>query len=209
MKYTYNIIVALLLLLVASSGKGQSMTDVLLNMPGQIIPLVTYEERLRLVDLYHSGQKAQIPQVSNDTLKLCALGNSYIHIRTSAAATVQIKRVGKDKKTIYAVIYTTEGPVAHSHIELYNSQWEMIPKPQKFFTAVTLKDFIIAQDKSEWIYRKVITPTIQYTMSEASNDIIATPTFVQTVDIESQKELTQYIHSDITIRWNGKKWVNK
>ncbi len=209
MKYTYNIIVALLLLLVASSGKGQSMTDVLLNMPGQIIPLVTYEERLQLVDLYHSGQKAQIPQVSNDTLQLYTLGNSYIHIRTSAAATVQIKRVGKDKKNIYAVIYTTEGPVAHSHIELYNSQWEMIPKPQKLITTVTLKDFIIAQDKSEWIYSKVITPTIQYTMSEASNNIIATPTFVQTVDIESQKELTQYIHSDITIRWNGKKWVNK
>lgn len=203
-------IATLLIIVYATNGiSAQSIADIWTNMPAHIMPNIGKNARLDMIDLYNAGMSAKIPTYTGDTVQLVTLGDTYLNLRTSKASTVQIKLINAGKKPLYAVITTVEGPAPNSHIDLYESNWQPVAI-NKHFTPVTVSDFIahpkkMRKERTE-LDQKITLHTIQYNMSDDTDNIIALPSFLQTLDDETRKEIEHNFHQQITLKWKGKKW---
>lgn len=207
MKSLVHITAIIFLAVTALSGQAQTVTDALKKMPQNIIINIDSIARLDMIDLYKAGMTAQARTIGGDTAHLTTLGDTYLHLRTSKASTMQIKLLQQGRKTYYAVITTVEGPVANSHLKLYNDAWQAVGTKKKF-TPLAIHDFIKTTDKKQRnaIAKEVVLPTIQYTMSEENNNITATPSFLFTLDEETRQRIMPHFHDTVVLQWNGRKW---
>ena len=191
------------------NSHAQSIADAWANMPTHIMPSIGKNARLDMIDLYNAGMSAKATTFTGDTACLTALGNNYLILRTSKASTMQMMQIVDGKKLLYAIITTIEGPVANSHLDMYDEKWTPMAT-KKFFPDITVADFInLPKNKRkerEELLKKIPLHTIQYNMTHMTNDIIATPSFLQTLDEETRKEIESCFHSQITLQWKGKKW---
>ena len=211
-RHTY-IISLLLCLLGTIELSAQKIEEAWMDMPAHITPYIGQGALLDMIDLYNAGMKACASTFTGDTAQLYTLGDTYLHMRTSRASTLQIKQIKEGKKTLYVVITTIEGPVPNSHIDLYDEHWQLTTKPQRF-TPVTVADFIDPQKKKrkerELLVKQIILPTIQYSMCEPTNDIIATPSFMQTLDEETRHNIQENFYQQLILQWKRGKWkINK
>ncbi len=208
--YTY-ILIALLLLSMRIVGTAQSMSDVWKDIPKSIVPTVSNTSRLDMIDLYQAGMTARTTTSFGDEAQILVMGESYMAVRTSQASVLQIKRLGKIRRPIYAVVVTVETPVPHSRVELYNAKWEAISLDKRL-PRIGVEAFVSDSLKGDYrklLLSKVKVRTIQYNMSEESCDLIVVPSFMQILDENTRQELTPYIKPQIRLSWQGKKWVLK
>ena len=203
-------IATLLIIAHATNGiSAQTIADAWVNMPAHIMPLIGKNARLDMIDLYKAGMSAKIPTFTGDTVHLSALGNTYLNLRTSKASTIQLKQIKSGKKLLYVIITTVEGPVPNSHINLYDTNWQAIDT-KKHFTPVSVANFINLPNKLRKertaLTHKILIPTIQYSMNDSTNNIIARPSFLQTLDNDTRLEIEQDFHKQLTLQWKAKKW---
>lgn len=209
MKYICHIATTILFILSSVLLSAQTVADAWKSMPVDIQPTIDSIARLDMIDLYQAGMAAKSTTLLGDTARLITMSDSYIALRTSKSSTMQIKCIKHKKQEIYAVITTTEGPAANSHMELYNPYWEKLPL-EKYFTPPTVDNFI--GDKHDHsisfddIRKEIVIPTIQYMMNDSTNNITFTPTFLYTLDKETRKKIEPYIKTHIRQKWTGRKW---
>lgn len=167
---------------------------------------ISQNQRLDLIDLYRNNLPAHTATAMGDTLRLITLQPTYMHLRTSKASTIEMKIIGSGKRSLYVVINTIESPTAHSHIDIYNSQWEKLD-PDKYLTLPTVATFFNNNTPpTDEQLSQVKLPFIQYTMRDDNNNIIATATFISTLDIELQRTFEQQCSRNLILKWKGKKW---
>lgn len=209
MKIAYYIASILMMACVAIGSSAQTVADAWSNMPLHITPSIGKNARLDMIDLYNAGMKAKAPTLTGDTACLTTLSDTYLLLRTSKASTLQVKQIKDGKTHLYAIITTIEGPVANSHIDLYDEKWHPIVL-KKHFTPITVADFInLPKNKRkehEALLKKIDLHTIQYTMCNETNDIVATPSFLHTLDKEARKEIEYHFKPQIALLWKNKKW---
>ena len=209
MKPIYYIVTLAMLAFSTINSHAQSIADAWANMPTHIMPSIGKNARLDMIDLYNAGMSAKATTFTGDTACLTALGNNYLILRTSKASTMQMMQIVDGKKLLYAIIITIEGPVANSHLDMYDEKWTPLAT-KKFFPDITVADFInLPKNKRkerEELLKKIPLHTIQYNITHTTNDIIAIPSFLQTLDDETRKEIESCFHSQITLQWKGKKW---
>ena len=209
MKPIYYIVTLSMLAFATINSQAQSIADAWANMPAHIMPSIGKNARLDMIDLYNAGMSAKAATFTGDTACLTALGNNYLFLRTSKASTMQMMQIVVGKKILYAIITTIEGPVANSHINIYDEQWQPLGV-KKYFPEITVEDFInlpkSKRKEREELLKKIPLHTIQYNMTHMTNDIIATPSFLQTLDEETRKEIESSFHTQIILQWKGKKW---
>lgn len=182
------------------------MTDVWLNIPQSVVGNITPNERLDLIDLYQYGLLACIEAPMGDTIRLTTLQPTYMQLRTSKVSTTQVKMIGKGRKLIYVVVKSIEAPTPNSHIEIYNAQWEQLPT-EKYLTLPTVATFFNkSTPPTPKLLSYVTLPFIQYTLCDDNNDIIATASFISTLDINIQPTFEAQCSSNLLLKWKGRKW---
>ncbi len=188
---------------------AQSMADVWKDIPRSIVPTIDLNSRLDMIDLYQAGLTARSTTLLGDEAQILVMGESYMAVRTSRASVVQIKRLGKSRKPLYAIVITVEAPVPHSRVELYNAKWESISLDKRL-PDIGVEAFVVdslSGDYRELLLGNVKVNTLQYNMSEESTDLIVKPSFMQVLDKNIREELTPYIRSELRLSWRGRKWV--
>lgn len=190
-------------------AQDNTVAEAFSTMPLDLTITIDSMARLDMIDLYQAGMTAHARTLLGDTAQIISMGQTFMELRTSKASTLQIKQVGKGKKTLYILITTTYAPVAHSHIDIYNAQWQLQPL-KKHFKALTLQDFIALpkRDKEgrKEVSSHIIIPTIQYTMCEESDTIVAIPTFMQVLDKETRGKIVEHIYPQRTLQLKGRRW---
>ena len=209
MKIAHYIASILMMTWVATGSSAQTVADAWSNMPLHITPSIGKNARLDMIDLYNAGMSAKAPTFTGDTACLTTLSDTYLHLRTSKASTLQIKQIKEGKTHLYAIITTIEGPVANSHIDLYDEKWQPIAL-KKHINPISVADFITLpkskRKEREALLKKIGLHTIQYTMCNETNDIVAMPSFLRTLGEDSRKEIESHIKPQITLLWKNKKW---
>ena len=212
MKYVIQILTLLLSTFSLSHAVAQDVASAWKAMPLSIHPTISNTARLDLIDLYQAGMAAQATTIINDTARLEVLGESYMRLRTSRASHLQIKVLHSGRNTLYAVVTTIEGLAANSHIDLYDAQWRPL-NTAKYFTAPTLDDFILlpsrAKEERRELHNKITLHTLLYTMSDEDDNIVITPSFLNTLGEEAAREVTPAISPAITMQWKSNKWRKK
>ena len=208
MKYLYTLLLSLSSLCWLHA-QSTSIADVWKSIPQQIVPTIDSLSRLDMCDLYAAGMVAQAKTLWGDTAQITFMGDSYISVRTSKASTMQIKIVGKGRNTLYAVITTTYGPAANSHISFYDNKWQPLAA-KKHFTPLTVADFINlpAKEKKQRkdVANKIEIQTITYQMCNENDNIIAHPTFMECVDKDTRSQIETLIYPSRTMERKGRKW---
>ena len=108
-------------------ANAQSMDEILANMPDDIIPMLSQDNRTML--LVDSASRV-VPTMLGEIEKVES-GNDFIELRTSATGTTQIKKLLKnDSSFIIGVIKTVCAPACDSNIRFYDSDWEEIEQSE-------------------------------------------------------------------------------
>jgi hypothetical protein len=209
MRLAIKILTLLLSILSPLYTEAQNIAAAWEAMPTHILPTISKNARLDMIDLYNAGMSAKVATFTGDTACLTAMGNNYLILRTSKASTMQMMQIVDGKKLFYAIITTIEGPIANSHIDIYDEKWQPL-EVKKFFPNISVADFVnlpkSKRKEREELLKKIPLHTIQYNMSQMTNDIIAIPSLLQTLDEETRKEIEHNFRKQIVLQWKGKKW---
>ena len=136
------------------------------------------------------------------------MGDSYMAVRLSESNILQIKRIETAKGSLYVIIRTIYAPAANSSIEIYDHNWQRLDS-RRYLPTINTADFIIPTTNNiqrDEILATILIPTIEYTMNEATNDIVAHATFEQTLDADTFRSISSYLQLFRTLQWNSKKW---
>lgn len=140
--------------LFAGLSYSQNIDSVILDMPENIIPALSVDNRTML--LVDSTARV-IPTVFGEVEKL-TYRDDYLKVKTSDVGTIQIKTLDTKNDTyIVCVIKTVCAPACDSDIKFYDSEWEEIDK-STLLPSMTVESFITFKDnqKHQTIYKSLL-----------------------------------------------------
>lgn len=140
--------------LFAGLSYSQNIDSVILDMPENIIPALSVDNRTML--LVDSTARV-IPTVFGEVEKL-TYRDDYLKVKTSDVGTAQIKTLDTKNDTyIVCVIKTVCAPACDSDIKFYDSEWEEIDK-STLLPSMTVESFITFKDnqKHQTIYKSLL-----------------------------------------------------
>ena len=98
--YMKKIIFSLFLTLSAVSLTAADMKDVFSAMPDSVLPTLTRNNRLDMIDFVSSGMKAVVNDVFNEKSTLDTLTADYLHITLSEAVKVEMKLLPSSRQLV-------------------------------------------------------------------------------------------------------------
>lgn len=178
-----------------------------LDMPDDVMPLLSTVNRADYIDFWASHMTAKVTNKLQGSSEMDMLSNDYLHIKLGNSSEVAIKLIPIKKDTVICMSYTVHAPLADSHIELYNLNWEPLsvnnfleqPQLKDFF--VELSDTISATDKQK--FRMAIAPLTIYLrsiiLSPNNTDLTYLLTSIKELTEEQQKTMKPYLKDSIVI----------
>ncbi len=104
--------------------------DVLCRMPKSLMPLLSVNDRLDMVDYYRYGSDRPRPDIFGTNWHITALNDATVTIATTdsvAPAAIQLGVIPAGRDTVVAVITTVALPARDSRVALYRlSDWSEI-----------------------------------------------------------------------------------
>lgn len=189
--------------LFAGLSYSQNIDSVILDMPENIIPALSVDNRTML--LVDSTARV-IPTVFGEVEEL-TYRDDYLKVKTSDVGTAQIKTLDTKNDTyIVCVIKTVCAPACDSDIKFYDSEWEEIDK-STLLPSMTVESFITFKDnqKHQTIYKSLL-PDI--CLIDARFD--DTGKLVLKLDVEnylSGEDLEKFNQTfelkDLTLKWDS------
>ncbi len=189
--------------LFAGLSYSQNIDSVILDMPENIIPALSVDNRTML--LVDSTARV-IPTVFGEVEKL-TYRDDYLKVKTSDVGTAQIKTLDTKNDTyIVCVIKTVCAPACDSDIKFYDSEWEEIDK-STLLPSMTVESFITFKDnqKHQTIYKSLL-PDICLIDARFDN----TGKLVLKLDVEnylSGEDLEKFNQTfelkDLTLKWDS------
>lgn len=102
---------------------AQTMADVLRTMPDSILPLLTQNDRLDLVDEWQGGVKAEVKNRLGGMVQLTELTTSSARLQMSSVSYVVLEL--RDEGRVIAVVsYCENDGVAVSYERRYSQDWK-------------------------------------------------------------------------------------
>ena len=198
-----QLMLSLFLLFAFVSAPAQCITDALADMPENIIPTLTEEnKRALLEDSTITIVKTLLGEITRVELR-----NDYIKLRTSAVGSTQIQLLNNEQgENLICVIQTVCAPACNSDIVLYNSNWELI-KDIELLPELTSESFVTPLPKGDpYIVAHTLLPDICPISAQFNEDGM----LVLQLDIDNYlsgemlKEFNNTFEKrDLVLQWNG------
>lgn len=128
-----KIIFSLLLLQSAISAAAADIKDVFSAMPDSVLPTLTRNNRLDMIDFVTSGMKAEVNDVFDEKSTLDTLTADYLHITLSEAVKVEMKLLRSSRpladsaEHVVCVVMTYGIKPIESKVQLFTSKWTPLP----------------------------------------------------------------------------------
>ena len=174
MKYIFT----LLIVLVCSMARAESVRHFFISEPGNVFVLIPQGVRAAMITMAEEGQKIASKNTDNGTVQIDSLSESFISVHCSEAKQVEIKMLTKGKAdTVLAVVETMRLPAMDSKISFYNTRWLPIapnkcikgglPEMRHFIKPGTPAHIV------EMIERSIPFPLIWLTFGKAEGKLVA------------------------------------
>ena len=130
-----RIVLNMLLLLVSLATTAVDMKDVFTAMPDSVLPTLTRNNRLDMIDFVASGMKAEVNDVFDEKSTLDTLTSDYLHITLNEAVKVEMKllaslsQLADSADHVVCVVMTYGKQPIESKVTLYTSKWSPLPSP--------------------------------------------------------------------------------
>ena len=132
-----RIVLNMLLILVSLTTSAADMKDVFTVMPDSVLPTLTRNNRLDMIDFVASGMKAEVNDVFDEKSTLDTLTADYLHITLNEAVKVEMKLLPTSRQladsadNVVCVVMTYGKQPIESKVTLYTSKWTPLPSSLK------------------------------------------------------------------------------
>jgi|GEM_PF-128098 len=184
-----------------------AMAKCFLDMPDDVMPLLSTVNRADFIDFWASHMTAKVTNKLQGTSVMDMLSEDYLHIKTGAASEVAIKLIPLKRDTVICMSYTVHAPLADSHIELYNLQWERLAD-KDFIQEPQLNDFFVqcpdtASLAEKQSFKMAIAPLNVFLrsiiLSPNNTNLVYLLTSVKELTEEQQKTMKPYLKDSIVV----------
>lgn len=222
MKRFWLLILGVCLLLPAvARGASKSAPDTisakraLIEMPADVLPLITRNARLDMLDYMQLDSIYRVKNLLGGESYIEKLDSSYVKLHITDASSLEIKILQlKSGANMVAAIYTVGDANTVSDSRLLMFDPSMKPVATKdYFKQPVLKNFIktpagATMSQSE-IENLMPFLTICFEFKPSSTDMIVSLTSQGTLPLESLKIVEPYLTPTLTYEWNGKNYKLK
>ena len=178
--------------------KAQNMAEVFVAMPDEYVPQLEDAWRKDLVDLYNSGENAQLKNNMNGTSRLVKLTKDYLLLESTERTTLELKLLPLVNNTfVICKIITVKAPVADSRIAFFSPDWKPL-NASDLLEPVTARWFIREDaDKESMAFQESTSrldmDLFEYKLSPDDYTLTQIYTTPQYTDKETQKKLRPFL----------------
>ena len=196
------------ILLTTLTLRAQDIASLFVEMPRDILFVLTDNNRKDMVDLYVNGKEAEVLNAMRGDSKLIQLNENYIKLQLTTQNTVEIKLLPLINKTqIICVVQTACAPVCDSQISFYTTQWEPIEN-KGLVKPFTFQDFLnttgIDTEKRKNALTSLDTHFFRYQLSPDDNNLSIFYTAPEYLGIEERKAIEPYLtQKPLVQHWNN------
>lgn len=190
----FIILSAMLPLLFFSSAMAQTstMADVFRLMPDSLLPYITHNDRLDMIDYVEAGMKAEVTNKLDGKSVLDSIDSNYLHLTLSEALVVEMGMLPVEELTedscsnVVCVVSTYAG--MESTLKFYTSKWqEWQPQP-----SLEIADMLPTNDSDRYVIA---------TFGKSPEEIVLSLSKPILTETSEQEENNKYRKN---IKWTGK-----
>ena len=179
----------LLLSCLFATAHAQTMEELFIRMPNELIVQLEEAWRKDLVDLYKSGKPAKLENTLQGKSVLQTLNERYLKLQSTEHSAVELRLLPLVNNTvIICMIQTVYGPVADSRVSFYTTEWQPLPA-DGIFSPVTV-DWFRKEDADPEVFENLSRLEmflVKYSFSEENETLTAEYTTPLYLDDENQQ----------------------
>lgn len=129
--------------MLAMSLPAQTMQDVIKQMPDSLLPYLTNNNRLDMIDFINSKMNASVDNLLGEKSEMTALTDNFAKIKLSESSSMELKLLSQDSLKIICMVRTYSGPQPESTISFFSSTWQ----PLNYKIAIpSVDEFLVKPD---------------------------------------------------------------
>lgn len=181
--------------------------DVFAEMPDNILPLITKNNRLDCIDFKENNMPALVNNLVDEPIELSELSNDYLKLKMSKVSWAEMKLLPvSDTIHIICMVKTYQGPITDSSIGFYNMDWTPteIPMPEPDVTA-----YLPTHPEDTKLQEEVVLQLrdLPFTKMSLSSDSQTLTLSLQPDDLpKKEKEYAKTHLKPLIFHWNGKQF---
>lgn len=115
---------------------AQTMEEAFVAMPDSLLPLLTKNNRLDMVDFVHNHMEARVENRLGSDSRMETLTGDYLKVKLTENAVVEMKVLPwQDSLKVVAVVETVYAPAPDSRVTFYDREWRAVEAFGRFRTA--------------------------------------------------------------------------
>ena len=115
----------LILLVVSIAGKAQTMRELFTNMPDTILPSLSKNDRLDMIDLIENKMTNEVTNQLRGKSKMTVLTDNLAKIQLSELAEVQLCKLPTPDSYLICMIHSVKADAWDSTTKFYNPDWTL------------------------------------------------------------------------------------
>lgn len=206
----YALIVCVCLFLGTAGAWGRTMKHVLVQMPQEVLPLLSTDNLLDAVDFRDSGMYAAVKNRMGETSVLAVLTDEYARWELSAASRAEMKLLSGGRDTVVCLVHTCLTPEPMSTVAFYTLDWR--PLPASRFVRVPGADAFLrpelTKDEGRAVLDGLETALVEARLS-ADADTLDFILHADGGDPERRQEQAAWLTERVSCQWQGRRFVRK
>lgn len=199
-----------------ATAQQMGMNDVFRQMPDSLLPTMSKNNRLDMVDFIDSGMKATITDNLDGQCTMDTLTANYAHISMGGSMTVELKllpstnELADSSRQVVCMVKTFGSEAKESTVSFYTEKWTPLPitlSPAEYAETLCTRPDTMSAERYAGISPENELVLVAATLSPNDNTLTLTPQMpLQTEDEE--KDMTAIMRS-ITMAWTGKLFIKE
>jgi hypothetical protein len=184
---------------------AKPMRDLWQSMPDSMIPYLTKNQRIELVDFMDMKVKADVKNQFGEETVMDTLTSNYTSVRLNASSVMQLRLMpvpGQD--SIICMVRTVLGPVAESEVLFYDQEWNKIGEQSlsAYQAQLIQKPDTMSQQRFEELKVMLHPALIKATLSIDDNSL--TLDMDAPILFKDEKVQIKSIIMQMKLNWEGK-----
>lgn len=194
----------------ACNAQALMMRDVFKSMPDSVVPYLSENNRLDLMDFWDSGMPAEVKNAFDGKTVLKKMTADYLRLQMNDAALIEMRLLHSERvmpdstNQIVCVVRTFGANKRQSMLDFYTSKWLPLSKDsliKPVGDAFFARPDTMSTERYEQMVKSIHVVMEEYTLSDTLPTLVITP---QTILIANDKEdqITAILKSK-TLKWDG------
>lgn len=207
------IIAAMLAVCTCAEAQLPLMRDVFRQMPDTLLPTMSRNNRLDMVDFVESGMKAVVTDRLDGRCVMDSLTADYARISMGGSLSIELKalptamQLPDSSACIVCLVKTFGSQTKESSVDFYSGKWHPLPiklTPDTYTPQLIVRPDTITAERFAEICPDTSLLMVAAALSPADNTLTLTPQ--EPLQTDDERKETAPLLRSLTLKWTGKEF---